>query len=110
MAVTDVGVIDGIAFNEADKTLIMEIYDHLNFEDKFEFDHIAILQDKLNAYLWYINSKQYEEAYPQKSFDNFLINIHFRYDITDNCSKYIDVSNQKLSASNIRIVSCLTTE
>lgn len=41
MAVTDVNVIDGIAFDD-NKTLIMEIYDHLHFEGKFEFDHIVI--------------------------------------------------------------------
>ena len=45
MAVTDVNVIDGIAFDDDNKTLIMEIYDHLHFEGKFEFDHIVILQD-----------------------------------------------------------------
>ena len=37
MAVTDVNVIDGIAFDDDNKTLIMEIYDHLHFEGKFEF-------------------------------------------------------------------------
>ena len=31
MAVTDVNVIDGIAFDDDNKTLIMEIYDHLHF-------------------------------------------------------------------------------
>ena len=78
MAVTDVNVIDGIAFDDDNKTLIMEIYDHLHFEGKFEFDH-------------------------------FVINIHFRYEITENCKKYINVSNQKLSVLNIKIVSYLNT-
>ena len=110
MAVTDVDVIDGLAFNDADKTLILEIYDHLDFEGKFEFDHLTILQDKLNTYLWYINSRQYEEVYPQREYTEFLINIHFLHHITDNCSKYIDVSNRKLSASNVRIVPYLTSE
>ena len=90
MAVTDVNVIDGIAFDDDNKTLIMEIYDHLHFEGKFEFDHIVILQDKLNTYLWYIESKQYADIYPDKQFDNFVINIHFRYEITENCKKYIN--------------------
>ena len=49
MAVTDVNVIDGIAFDDDNKTFIMAIYDHWHFEGKFEFDHIVILQDKLNT-------------------------------------------------------------
>lgn len=105
MAVTDNDVVDGIAFDDTDKTLILEIYDHLPFEDMFEFDHIDILQDKLNTYLGYIYSRQYEDIYPQIDVDHFLINIHFKYDITDNCRKFIAVSKQKLSSwkSNIQI-------
>ncbi len=55
MAVTDVNVIDGIAFDDDNKTLIMEIYDHLHFEGKF-LNLIILLyyKDKLNTYLWYI--------------------------------------------------------
>lgn len=51
MAVTDSQTIDGIAYDDNATTLILEIYDHLNFDGKFEFDHLAILQDKLNSYI-----------------------------------------------------------
>lgn len=37
MAVTDESVVDGIAFGNEGKTLIMEICDHLDFEGKFEW-------------------------------------------------------------------------
>lgn len=98
MAVTDKDTIDGIAYET--EMLIMEIYDHLPFEGEFEFDHIDILQDKLNTYLWYIDSKQYIDIYPNIDFKEFAINIHFLHDTTDNCKKYIDYSNKKLSISN----------
>lgn len=104
MSVTDGNVVDGIAYDCDGKTLIMEIYDHLDFEGKFEYDHIDILQDKLNAYLWYIDSKQYEEVYPDKEFGKYLINIHFLYKLTDNCIKFIDVVSKQLSPANIEIV------
>lgn len=87
----------------------MEIYDHLNFEGKFEYDHIVILQEKLNTYLWYINIKQYKEVYPEKDFVRFLINVHFYYKTTNNCRKYINESNKKLSSSNIQIKPYMTT-
>lgn len=104
MAITDGDVIDGMAVERRDKTLILEIYDHLDFEGAFEWDHITLLQDKLNTYLWYIDSRQYADVYPDEQFERFVINVHFLYEITDNCRKYIDVSNQKLSASNIKIL------
>ena len=108
MAVTDQNVIDGIAFDEENKTLILEIYDHLNFEGKFEFEHLVILQDKLNTYLWYINSKQYEESYPNKNFEKFVINIHFKFKITENCKKYINQSNLKIEPLNVQIIQYYT--
>lgn len=94
MAVTDNETIDGIAFEN--EVLILEIYDHLPFDEKFEFDHIDILQDKLNVYLWYIESKQYIDTYPNREFKEFIINIHFLNQITINCQKYIDISNKKM--------------
>lgn len=104
MAVTDSKKIDGIAYDDNATTLILEIYDHLNFEGKFEFDHLAILQDKLNSYIWFINSKQHEKIYPNKIFGKFIINIHFLNTITDNCKKYIENANTKLSTFDIHIV------
>ena len=106
MAVTDSDVVDGIAYDN--ETLIMEIYDHLDFEGQFEFDHLAILQDKINKYLWFIDCKQYADMYPDKEFNEYLINIHFLHELTENCKKYIDVSNEKLSLSNVKIVPFLS--
>lgn len=110
MAISDENIIDGMAIDGQNNLLILEIYDHLDFEGAFEWDHISMLQDKLNTYLWYIDSKQYTAVYPNEQFQGFIINVHFLHDITDNCKKYIDVSNQKLSASNIKIVPYLQKE
>ena len=108
MAVTDSKKIDGIAYDDNATTLILEIYDHLNFEGKFEFDHLAILQDKLNSYIWFINSKQYEKIYPNKIFGKFIINIHFlntmRWLFKLTHFFYIENANTKLSTFDIHIV------
>lgn len=67
MAISDENIIDGMAIDGQNNSLILEIYDHLDFEGAFEWDHITILQDKLNTYLWYIDSKQYTA--PKYSFN-----------------------------------------
>lgn len=108
MAVTDSNVVDGIAYDLDKNTLIMEIYDHLSFDGDFEYDHILMLQEKLNTYLWYIDSKQYLEVYPNKNFINFIINIHFLHPLTEDSKKFIEVSNQKLLVSKIKIVSIVS--
>ena len=108
MAIDDSNVIDGIAYDG--EILILEVYDHLGFEGEFEFDHITILQDKLNTYLWYIDSKQYLTVYPEKTFTEFIINVHFLKGITDNCQKYIDVSNDKLQSLKVTIIPIVAHE
>lgn len=108
MAVTDGDVVDGIAYEN--ETLIMEIYDHLDFEGKFDFDHISILQDKINTYLWYINSKQYIDVYPNRDFKSFIINVHFLHKLSDNCEKFLKVSNEKLLTSSIKVVSIFSSK
>ena len=56
MAITDRDVVDSVAY---DSILLLQLYDHLDFEGEFEKDHMLMLQDKLNTYIWYIDSKQY---------------------------------------------------
>ena len=102
MTIDDSNMIDGIAYDG--EILILEVYDHLGFEGEFEFDHIILLQDKLNTCLRYIESKQYLEIYPEKTFTEVNINVHFLKKITDNCKRYIDVSNDKLQSLKVTII------
>ena len=101
MAITEKDTIDSVAYEK--NTLIMQLYDHLDFEGKFEYDHLVMLQDKLNTYIWYVDSKQYQETYPDKKFENFLIKIFFVCEITELCEKFIRNVNLKLQKSNIHI-------
>ena len=104
MAVTESNKIDGIAIGDDNKTLIMLITDHLDWDTEFEFDHLTILQEKINSYLGFIESKQYMEIYPDNVFYKFLIEISFLHEITDNCIKYIDNANRQLTGTDIEIV------
>lgn len=106
MSVAEKDVVDGIAIGHDGETLIMEIYDHLNFED--EFKHIAILQDKLNTYIWFINSKQYSDLYPNTEFKSYLIIIHFLHELSDNSKKFVNESNKALVTSDIVIATCVS--
>ena len=105
MSVDKSDYIDAIAIEDDGKTLIMMITDHLGWEADFEFDHLTILQEKINAYLWFIEAKQFKEVYPDIAFESFRIEIRFLYNMSENCMKFIDVINRQLSSENIVIVS-----
>lgn len=106
MSVVEKDKIDGIATSGDGKTLMILLSDHLDFEN--EEIHLLTLQDKINAYLGFIESKQYNDIYPDKTFENIIIQIHFKYKISANCKKFIDVVNSQVSVLNTKciIVEC----
>ena len=89
MSVIQENKIDGMGVNNKSQELNLLITDHLDWEN--EYEHLLILQEKINAYINYIKSKQYVSVYPNKIFKRFAINIWFKYDITENCFKFLDV-------------------
>lgn len=60
-----------------------------------EYEHLTLLQEKINAYISYLESKQYEELYPDIVINMAIIEIHFKYDITNKCEEFLNrVQNQ----------------
>lgn len=102
MAIDNTEVIDAVAY-EGDK-LILQLYDHWEFNDEIEKDHMFLLQDKLNSYIWYVDSEQYKDTYPDVNLSFFEIQIKFKYQPPDFCLSYIQHVNDKLHKANINIV------
>ena len=101
MAITDRDVVDSVAYE--DSILLLQLYDHLDFEGEFEKDHMLMLQDKLNTYIWYIDSKQYQTTYPGKDFEKFHVKIFFMFEPSCLCKRFIAHVNGKLLSSNIKV-------
>jgi len=103
MSVDQKDKIDAIGIEPDGKTLGMMITDHFDWDEKFEYDHLMMLQEKINLYVYFIESKQYSDIYPNNHFEKFCIDIHFKYELNENCKKFIEVANKKLSQLNIFI-------
>ena len=63
---------------------------------KSEDEHFDLLEDKLNNYLLYLDSKQYVQKYGD-NFNEIIISIHFMYDLVENAVKYLNVVSQQLA-------------
>ena len=63
---------------------------------KYEDEHFDLLEDKLNHYLLYLDSKQYVQKYGD-NFNEMIISIHFMYDLVENAVKYLNVVSQQLA-------------
>ena len=65
--------------------------------------HLQYLQDKINCYLEFIESKQFTKTYPDKEFSSFIIHISFLYKIPKKCSDFLEEVNRQLISYNISV-------
>ena len=92
MSILENSSIDGMGIDEDGQTLVFMISDHLDWEN--EGEHLLLLQDKLNAYLGYIEAKEFQEVYPQHEFLFFFVEIYFEYFPTNNYMKFYKIMNK----------------
>lgn len=96
--------IDGLAIdNENNKKLLMLLADGMDWSD--EYNHLLLLQEKINNYIAYIESKQYLEKY--EDIELIDIQIKFLFKETDNCEKFLEqvkkVINDSLQNTTVTI-------
>lgn len=101
MSITEVNEIDMMGKGKDGDELIFLIADHLDWSD--EHTHLLLLQEKLNSYLMFIESKQYQETYVNASFDSYIIEIHFQDEPTSNCMKFLDVVAKNVAEIHVEI-------
>ena len=70
-----IGVVDGY--------LELLLVDPIGWEEEIEAVHLEILQEKMNNYIHFLESKQYVARYGDK-FDKKVIHITFQYSPSDN--------------------------
>ena len=67
-----------------------EITDGMDWSDMNR--HLLLLQDKLNTYIWYIDSGQYKEKYPNvKSVE---LRVSFLFEEPEICRKLLERAKQ----------------
>ena len=71
------------AIGIVDNHLELLLVDPVGWEEEIEAVHLEILQEKINNYIHFLESKQYVERYGDK-FDKKVIHITFQYSPSDN--------------------------
>ncbi len=96
--------LDGLAYDEKTKTVKILLADGMDWSD--EYNHLVLLQEKLNNYLWFIESKQYKEHFPDS--ENVLICVTFLFKEGENCLKLLSIFKQMIEESFKNVI--LTVE
>ncbi|HFI0933323.1 TPA: Imm59 family immunity protein [Streptococcus suis] len=89
-----IGVVDG--------ALELLLADPNHWFVKDEQDHLLKLQEKLNNYIHFIESKQYVEGYGD-DFTEKVINLTFQYAPSDNCLAFLVQVQKVLQPTDIRL-------
>ena len=77
MSLDNTEVVDAIGTDKSTNTVVLTIID--SWDWKSELGHLEALQEKLNAYFCFVESRQIYESYPDASDRKLRIDVVGRY-------------------------------
>lgn len=93
--------IDTMGFSNELNKLILEIYDHLDWND--EQNHLNLLQNKLNTYLSFIESGEIANSRVYIENKPIMIKVCFLEKPTINAIKYLDFAIKTIDAAGFEL-------
>ena len=103
--ILDTKQLDAVGFSKDGRTEMLLLLDHLDWSE--EYEHLKLLQEKLNSYLWFIESGQAEMRRPKRiiprAVRQYVIDIRFKYPPSENCLKFLDVVRQQAAGLKTEI-------
>lgn len=94
MSIIDKDKIDSIGINKENGNVMIAISDHLDWSN--EYEHLIMLQDKLNSYLSFIESGEIYESYSKAKDKDIEIIIYAKYDITEKAKEFLNVAYNRI--------------
>lgn len=86
MSVNDAKVIDAIGVDKETGSVVLEISDHLEWNN----EHLFLLQEKLNTYLAFVESGELLESYPDAENRDVWINIMCKFPLTEEAESFVE--------------------
>jgi len=81
MSLEQTNTVDAIGIEKGTENVILTITDSLDWSS--EHDHLLLLQEKLNAYLCFVESGEIKETYPQAHGRSVVIQVITQYPIPE---------------------------
>lgn len=109
-SVLDKNSIDKIELEKEQKSLILFIYDNLEWSYKERQSHMKLLQDKINAYLDFIQSGQIYEHYDKQNFNKIIIRVNAQFSYSKSAIDFLNRIKIFLNDRGPEIVSDIVIE
>ena len=103
MTIEQTDVIDFVAFDKEGGDVSLVIADHLVWDEN-EGEHLLLLQDKLNAYLQFVESGQLYSEYPKLKGRNVVIELSNKYPLSEQAKSFFKLASAKVSEVGIKLL------
>ena len=90
------------AIGIVDSHLELLLVDPVGWQEEIEAVHLEILQEKLNNYIYFLESKQYVDRYGD-NFDQKVIHITFQYSPSDNGLAFLAAVQKVLQPADMSL-------
>jgi len=97
MSIDYTNTIDFISTSPEGK-VVLTISDHHSWD---EDEHLQLLQDKINAYLQFIESGQIIDDYPTAAEKEIVINAFLKYEPTDEATSFLEKAREVILGAGI---------
>lgn len=81
MSIVDTRIIDSVILDDEDKSAVLLITDHLDWQSPK--GHLLSLQQKLNTYIEFVESKQIQNEFPKVVGRDISIVVACQYDLIE---------------------------
>jgi hypothetical protein len=87
VSIDNPNVIDAISTGKSGGEVILSLFDHLDWED--EYEHLLLLQNKINAYISFIESGQIFDEYPNAISKDLVIEVVSKYECSHKAREFL---------------------
>lgn len=100
MSVEQVATVDAIGIDQATGKVFLSIADHLPWSG----EHLVTLQEKLNAYLRFLESGEVYQSYPKATGRDFVIQIYLQHRPTEQALAFLERAKGVIEGAGFGLV------
>ena len=101
VSIEKTNVVDAVGIEKTTGEVILTIADYLPWGSASETQHLQLLEEKLNAYLRFIESGELVQAYPAAEGKRTLISLVGRCDPSDRALRFLSDARHTVEAAGI---------
>jgi len=102
MSIEQTSTVDFVSVDQTSNDLVLTISDHLAW-DEGEGEHLLLLQEKLNAYLRFIESGEVVEKFPEARGRNLVINVVGKFPLSEQANLFFEKATAAIQAAGFTL-------